>query len=130
MRIVGEHKHGKPKKKGKKSERTKAIKRLDTLASRKVRELHPICEKCGKTASTQACHIFTRNNMSTRWDLQNLWAGCFYCHLFWSHREPIKYAIWIEEKLGKKAFKELRERSRKLVIFSAKDEEKIANTLT
>jgi hypothetical protein len=109
MRISGIHKD--PKKKSKPFNVKKAKKELDKLFSRYIRARDPICQRCGKTGATQCAHIFTRGNLSTRWDTSNSIGLCFYCHLYWAHREPVEFTLWITERMGDKAFLALKRKS-------------------
>ncbi len=78
------------------------------------------CQKCGKQhKQTHAAHIFSRNNLATRFNVENGVTLCYYCHIIWSHREPLEFAKWIEEKLGEKKFKALEAKSK--TTFSAID---------
>lgn len=54
---------------------------LDKLWSLAVRDVG-YCEKCGKTGSLQAHHIYSRTRLATRWDLNNGLCLCPNCHLF------------------------------------------------
>ena len=98
----------------KKFNKKKAKKELDTLLSRHVRSRDGICQKCRKTPATQAAHIFSRGRLSTRWDEENIIGLCFYCHLYWAHREPVEFTLWIIDRLGKSEFKKLQEKSLKI----------------
>ncbi len=112
-----------------KSERSKAIKNLDILWSKAIRTRDPICRKCKKVRSSQAAHIFTRNNLSTRWEKRNGLGLCFYCHIFWGHRNPIEFTEWVIGEMGKVQFEALRRRTKELYQFTAKDYEKVKNIL-
>ena len=101
-------------KKPKKFNVKKAKKHLDTCWSIYIRRLYPTCQKCGKTGSTQAAHIFSRGHLSTRWDTTNGIGLCFYCHLYWAHREPVEFTLWIIRRMGKKEFDALKARAKKI----------------
>lgn len=100
--------------KRKKSERTKLIEKADKLWSLCVRTRDDFtCQKCGKKEKhTQGAHIFSRNHFQTRWDPANGITMCYYCHIMWSHREPIEFTQWIMEKLGRSKFRSLEEKSK------------------
>lgn len=119
MRIPGTHldprrkkKKGNPKKKKFNAKKTK--KELDILWSRFIRRRDPICQKCGKTQSSQGAHIFGRGNLSTRWDVSNGVGLCFFCHLYWAHREPVEFTLWIIGKMGEEAFGSLKKKSQEI----------------
>ena len=102
-----------------KNPRSAAIEILDRLWSKAIRRRDPICRKCCSAPATQAAHIFTRNNMSTRWDLENGIGMCYYCHIVWSHREPAEFVDWVKKHiLGIVRFKALERKSRTTMVFS------------
>jgi len=103
----------------------KAKKQLDVLWSKAIRQRDLLCRKCKKAQSSQAAHIFTRNNLSTRWDLENGWGSCYYCHIIWSHREPIEFAEWIKQDIGVRRYNALWKKSHSLVLFDEKKHEKM-----
>lgn len=92
----------------------KAKKELDTLWSLAVRRRDRFCRRCKKALSTQAAHIFSRGNLSTRWDVENGWGADYYCHIVWSHREPLEFSEWIKNELGEKNFNALKKKSQKI----------------
>jgi hypothetical protein len=96
----------------KKFDPKKAKKELDKLWSLFIRNRDRTCRKCGKTGSTQAAHIFGRGNLSTRWDAANGIGLCFYCHIYWAHRQPVEFTLWITEELGKAEFDRLKKKAR------------------
>lgn len=122
-----------------KSPRAKLIKELDILWSRKIRTRDKwICQRCGKggkiSKGIHGAHIFSRNNYSTRWDLDNGITLCMPCHYFWFHRSPMEATIWIqeiwaEEKLGIRKFNQLKKKARGLSHYSLKDLEGIRKDL-
>lgn len=122
----------KNEKKPKKWNIKKAKKDLDILWSKFIRRRDPTCEKCGKTGSTQAAHIFSRGNLSTRWLPSNGIGLCFYCHLYWGHREPVEFTLWIMERMGKENFAALKKKSQKIYDPSnlKADYERIQSELT
>ena len=69
--------------------------KLDKKVSELVRARGQ-CERCGKKTNLQACHIFSRKYLNTRWGLDNLLCLCAGCH-FWSHANPILFAEWIQK---------------------------------
>lgn len=110
----------------------KAKKQLDVLWSRWIRERDRICRKCKKADSSQAAHIFGRGNLSTRWDIQNGLGMCYYCHIFWAHREPVEFTLWVQGEIGRGMFEDLRRKSRKIYDHSnlKTDYERIKKELT
>lgn len=77
------------------------------------------CEKDGAYfgpragARLQAAHIFSRSIRSLRHDLDN---GVSLCatHHFWAHHEPIEFAEWLREYLGKERYDALRLRAKQV----------------
>lgn len=122
--MKGEHKDSRTKQKP--FNVKKAKKELDIIFSRYIRGRDPICQRCGKTGATQCAHIFTRGNLSTRWDYSNALGLCFYCHLYWGHREPIEFTLWIIERMGKEQFAALKRKSQTIAPpFGRQEYEKI-----
>ena len=97
----------------KRSNLTKLKKEADRLFSIFIRNRDKICRKCKKAKASQCAHIFSRSNLSVRYDEMNALGFCFYCHLIWSHREPVEFTQWVESELGAE-FKKLEKRARKL----------------
>ena len=95
-------------RKASKNEKSKATKRADVRVSKKVRKRDKLCRKCKKTKSTQCAHIFSRSNMATRWEMDNLLGMCYYCHIFWAHRNPVEFAEWCKEEIGIKKYNKLK----------------------
>lgn len=45
----------------------------------------------------QCCHIESRNENKTRWDLLNLVTGCGNCHA-WAHAHPARFGVWFIQR--------------------------------
>jgi hypothetical protein len=105
------------KKRRTKSERTKRIGLLDTLFSEavRIRDGHT-CQYCGRsTKSAQTHHIFTRTNMSTRFDMENGICLCFYCHRYQAHGAG-EFNYWVSHTwLGLEAYEDLHRKTREIV---------------
>lgn len=95
-------------------------KKLDILWSKQIRERDRICQKCGKAKASQAAHIISRGNLSTRWNPKNGIGMCYYCHIIWAHRKPLEFVDWLETKFGRMAMMKLREESRKTEPWGVK----------
>lgn len=89
-------------------------KEMDAIHSKKVRARDKKCQKCLKAPATQCAHIFEREKLSTRWDMENCIGMCFYCHLYWAHRSPVEFTLWVQERMGKEKFAALKKRSQKI----------------
>lgn len=107
------------------------IKELDKLWSIKVKERDCKCLKCGKKTDLQAAHIFPRTKINTRFDINNGITLCKRCHLYWAHKNPVEFTVWIEYKLGEKKFNELYKKSKKIKAggFSKRELEDIETKL-
>ena len=81
---------------------SKEKKELDKLFSLAVRERdHYTCQKCGTiNKHVQTAHIFSRSNLSVRWELLNGITLCYYCHINWCHRKPVEWTEWVKNYLG------------------------------
>lgn len=82
---------------------TAVEKKLDVKWSEKVRSIGH-CEYCGKKENLNAHHIFSRNNKSVRWDLENGICLCAGCHTFSSrfsaHQTPTEFTQWLMKYKG------------------------------
>lgn len=112
--------------KSSKAELPKLKKELDRLASQQARQRDSyICKRCGVVhKAVHAAHIFSRSNLATRWDLENIITLCYFCHIMWSHRQPLEFAEWIKEKIGVKKYNKLRKKSQSVYQFRKEDYEK------
>lgn len=91
-------------------------KALDKEFGRIVRA-RGMCAKCQKGAEEvglQCAHIFSRKNMSVRWDFENALSLCWRCHFHWAHKEPIQFYEFVEEYLGVVRFAQLKFRAKQI----------------
>lgn len=87
--------------KRKKSDRQKAIEKLDKLVADAVRKRDNFtCQKCGKYSEKglHCSHVIPRTNLALRWNLANLKTLCVGCHLFWWHKNPLEASEWFRNK--------------------------------
>jgi hypothetical protein len=83
----------------KKSERKRLTKRLDDLCREIVRiRDRNTCQRCGKHITghdSHPCHIIPKGKGASlrRFDLLNIFLGCFHCHRWW-HDNPIDATAW------------------------------------
>ncbi|MCL4538132.1 MAG: hypothetical protein M1378_00775, partial [Bacteroidetes bacterium] len=82
---------------------------MDAKFSLLVRERDGFtCRKCGRQDKRVECaHIYSRKNRALRWEPTNATTLCYYCHIIWSHHEPLEFAQWIEGQMGEGRFAEL-----------------------
>ena len=80
-----------PKKRKKKSERTKAVEAADREMSLYIRAMDGRCVVCGKTENLTNGHLFSRGSHSTRWDEDNCSCQCKGCNMRHEHDfEPFR----------------------------------------
>ena len=79
------------------------------------------CAVCHKSEGVQSAHIFSRKNKSVRWDILNGISLCSRHHLFWAHKEPIEFAKFVEEKIGKEELEKLSYKAHQTVHYSIDD---------
>jgi len=86
--------------------------KLDKVCSLIIRS-RGVCAKC-KTENPdklQTAHIFSRSNLSVRWDWDNLLCLCGGCHLFWAHKNPVEFTEFVKSYLGEEKYQNLREKA-------------------
>jgi hypothetical protein len=92
-------------------------KKLDDLWSQIVKS-DGKCEVCGRKDTLNSHHIFSRSNMSVRWDLDNGICLCVAHHVFANfsaHKAPMEFTQWILAERGEKWFVALRTKARTVV---------------
>ena len=82
-------------------QRRKCVKTLDDY----VRQLvfardRGVCVRCGKD-NIQWAHVFPREHLYLRWELDNTLSLCNGCHLFW-HHEPLLAVDWFRKNFGER----------------------------
>jgi len=105
-----------PKKPSKKTLKNK----LDKIVSEIVKN-KGCCERCYKKASQvqlQTAHIFSRSNLSVRWDLDNVLCLCASCHINFAHKNPIEFAEFVKAKLGETKYEELKRKANTIKKWS------------
>ena len=86
------------------------------------------CQKCGKTETLQACHIFSRNQRTVRWNPLNGLCLCAGCH-FHSHQNPILFTQFVEKLLGDIRFNLLLKRAREVRKWQLHEMESLLSEL-
>jgi 5-methylcytosine-specific restriction endonuclease McrA len=81
-------------------DRKKLTKKLDKLFSTWIRKRDGHCLKCLRTdGGLQCAHIAGRRSLAGRWNDKNAITLCYFCHLRWSHQNPLEYAEWLKKEL-------------------------------
>jgi len=78
-------------------DKTKIKKKLDVLFSQVVRARDKECLKCRSCMDLQCAHAASRRHLSGRWDELNAVTLCTRCHLWWAHKEPLEFTLWLKE---------------------------------
>ena len=91
--------------------KTTIKRKLDKLFSEYIRS-RGYCVKCRKTNYLQNAHIFSRSNLSVRWDLDNMLCLCPDCHINFAHKNPILFTEFVREYLGAERYEQLKVRAR------------------
>ncbi len=100
------------------TDRKKLMDKMDALWSKRVleRDFHR-CQFCFK-AGTDPHHIFSRKNLSTRWDINNGVCLCRECHDE-AHRNPKSAHIYLATFFP--VYMELQEKSKVVVHYKNHD---------
>ena len=101
---------------------------LDKEVSRVVR-LRGSCARCNKCTMLQCAHIFSRRNMAVRFDLLNCIPLCYPCHMYWAHKEPIRFNDFVKEWLGEHKFNELKARANSVKKWTLDEMDDLLKTL-
>ncbi|TET08093.1 MAG: hypothetical protein E3J83_04255 [Candidatus Atribacteria bacterium] len=75
------------------------------------------CEYCRKTTYLNTHHIFSRSNLSVRWDLDNgvcLCAGHHTLSNNSAHKSPAEFIEWIKEMWGIGWYEDLRKKANQI----------------
>ena len=76
------------------------------------------CEHCWSTFKLNSHHIFTRNNYSTRFDLDNGICLCSWCHTmsskFSAHKTPMEFTEWIMAERWQERYDRLKRKTKQL----------------
>ena len=98
----------------------KDTRRLDSIIKEYFRSKYSACEKCGDTKrQMHVHHFFGRKNLSVRWDLDNLFHICSYCHKLSpdsAHENPSEFEDWAIEKRGQEWYDRLLIKKRAKVL--------------
>ena len=92
---------------------------LDRICS-DITRMSKYCKRCATTIGIESVHIFTRENISTRWDLDNIIPLCRKCHS-WAHKNINNFHVYIQRIYGKNKWENLVLRSNKIAKFTIED---------
>jgi hypothetical protein len=106
------------KKKAQIKKRSKKAQDIAWSKEVKVRDGYR-CVYCGSTEYLNAHHIFSRNNLTTRFDLDNGITLCAKHHTFSNefsaHKTPTEFTYWLEKLKGKEFMENLGQKARNLI---------------
>ena len=109
--------------------KTSLTRKLDKLVSEVVRK-QGFCCWCKSTQNLQACHIFSRRYRSVRWDIETPNVICLCArHHFYSHSNPILFAEFVKDYLGKHKYNELKIKSQSVHKWTIPEMEELLETL-
>lgn len=91
----------------KKPTKTYLKKKLDTIFSKKIREVG-FCHRCGATSQLQCAHIVSRSYLATRWNFDNAICLDAACHLFFTYH-PLEFYDWIGVQFGEGYYEKLKQ---------------------
>jgi len=112
----------KPKKSRKVSHKS-LVKKIDHLHSLFIRNRDKKCVQCGSINNLGVGHIFSRRNLSTRWDISddgNCHTQCWPCN-FKHVRDQYPYFNWYIKKFGDDKFQALRLKHDQIVKISTSE---------
>jgi predicted restriction endonuclease len=103
------------------------VKELDKLWSNKVKEkFDNKCFICGK-GSPHAHHIFSRGYKSTRWDIENGVALCYYHHFYFAHQKFEEFRDVIIDLIGEEKYDELKLKSKEIFTLTLPEVKSLLN---
>jgi hypothetical protein len=82
---------------------------------------------CKKTEGLECCHIFSRRYRSIRWDLDNLVCLC-HSHHFYSHSNPVLFAEFVRDYLGKIKYISLKQKARMIHKWTIQEMSELLKT--
>ena len=117
----------------KKPSKTNLKKKLDDEC-RRITRSKGYCEwnitkKCNSLyENLQWHHVFPRDYMATRWDLDNSICLCKGCHLYW-HLNPLEAEDWIKSYIGEVKYLSLRAKANSIKQWKIYEMEDLLATL-
>lgn len=91
--------------------RQKQKQQLDRLFAAKVKlRDHYRCRICNSGHNPQCAHLFSRRYLNTRWAMDGAWTLCQKHHFYYT-KHPDEWFAYLEWKLGREAYEQLRARA-------------------
>ena len=119
----------KPKKRGKRTPRQKAIKKADDAFSLYIRGRDKKCVTCGSEENLQCGHLFTRGYYPTRWSENNAFCQCAGCNMRHEY-DPYPLTSHFLLVYGEKRYHDLHKRAKTPRKYTTEELNFIANTFT
>lgn len=119
-------------KKYEESQRKMLIKKLDIVFSKVIRSTDK-CLYCGKTsaqAQLHCSHVYSRKNLSVRWDTTNAKTLCSYHHRRFWHEQPAEAWAWLTGVWGEEHMAELKLRANAVRIWQIPELKQLLEDLT
>lgn len=88
--------------------------KADSVLSKEVIKLNPICVRCRQNPSTDCSHFWERHHSATRFNYENVDALCRECHQIWEGRKN-GYKEYKMFMLGDKEYDELEKLHNKII---------------
>lgn len=86
------------------------VRKLDKLVSEITRARETSCVTCGSKDQLNNSHLFSRRNLSLRWDVRpdgNCHTMCWPCNFLHSSRDSAPYTSWYILEFGIKRWNQL-----------------------
>lgn len=107
--------------------KTVLIIELDTAFSEIIRRRGE-CKRCGRKYNLVTAHIFSRHNLSVRWDPGNAFCFCTECHA-WAHQNPKLFEGFAKSKLGEAEYGVLEKEAMRVKKWSVTELETLLRRL-
>jgi len=105
------------------SQRKMLVKKLDIVFSKLIRSTDA-CLYCGKTsaqAQLHCSHVYSRKNLSVRWDEMNAKPLCAYHHRRFWHEQPKEALEWLTGLWGEEHMAKLKLKANAVKIWTTDD---------
>lgn len=115
------------------NERKNLIDKCDAVFSKLIRARDQRCLHCGKgpdQAQLHCSHVYSRKNLSVRWDEMNAKALCAYHHRRFWHEQPKEALEWLTGLWGEDHMAELKVRANSVKIWTTDELRALLSDLT